>query len=72
MAYWKGQDWQNELALTQAWLTARLTFADPAKFPKLSDITGKKRAPVRQDAEQMLASVRALKSIFEEENGDGS
>jgi hypothetical protein len=58
--------------LTQAWLTARLGFADPQKFPKLSDITGKKRAPVRQDAEQMLASVRALKSILEEETGDGS
>lgn len=53
-------------------MTARLTFADPAKFPKLSDITGKSRAPAKQEPEQLLGIVRALKAIYEEGDSNGS
>lgn len=65
------QEWEAELALTSAWLTARLSLTDPKKFPKLSEITGKKKAPKRMSPEELLASVRTLKAMFEGDNDDG-
>ena len=63
-AHWQLQEAENERALTQAWLTARLSLSDPKKFPKLSDVTGRNKPPPKQTDEELLASVRALKQMF--------
>jgi len=56
------------MAITQAWLTARLSLSDPKKFPALDKLTGKRRSPKRQSPEEMLGAVRALKSILQGDN----
>lgn len=59
------------MAITQAWLTARLSLSDPKKFPSLDKLTGKRRGPKRQSPEEMLGAVRALKAMLEGENDNG-
>jgi hypothetical protein len=57
--------------MTQAWMTARLSLSNPRKFPKLSDVTGKKRAPAKQTPEQLLANLRALSAMFQGDEQHG-
>lgn len=58
------------MALTQAWLTARLFHADPKRFPELEKITGKQRGTKKQTPEEMLQAVRMLKAMIQGDNDD--
>lgn len=70
-ACWKTKEWQNESALTQAWMTARLSLTDPKKFPTLDKLLGKSKTPKAMDPEALLGAVRSLKSILKGDTPNG-
>lgn len=54
-----------ELAISAAWLGARLRLVDPKKFPSLERLLGKNTAPKRQSPDEMLHAFRMMKAIVE-------